>query len=101
MKWKPGFKPLLSNANLYRYSEEHFKPVMHHFFLENFRTPQTWYERRLAYTRSVAVNSIVGYIIGLGDRHSSNILMDQASAEMIHIDLGVAFEQGKCLKTPE
>ena len=101
MKWKPGFKPLLSNANLYRYSEEHFKPVMHHFFLENFPTPQTWYERRLAYTRSVAVNSIVGYIIGLGDRHSSNILMDQASAEMIHIDLGVAFEQGKCLKTPE
>jgi ataxia telangiectasia mutated family protein len=74
---------------------------MHHFFLENFPTPQTWYERRLAYTRSVAVNSIVGYIIGLGDRHSSNILMDQASAEMIHIDLGVAFEQGKCLKTPE
>ena len=47
------------------------------------------------------MNSIVGYIIGLGDRHSSNILMDQASAEMVHIDLGVAFEQGKCLKTPE
>ena len=40
------------------------------------------------------MNSIVGYVIGLGDRHSSNILMDQASAEMIHIDLGVAFEQG-------
>lgn len=79
----------------------HFKPVMHHFFLENFPTPQTWYEKRLAYTRSVAVNSIVGYIIGLGDRHSSNILIDQSSAEMIHIDLGVAFEQGKCLKTPE
>ena len=81
--------------------EANFKPVMHHFFLENFPTPQTWYERRLAYTRSVAVNSMVGYIIGLGDRHSSNILLDQASAEMIHIDLGVAFEQGKCLKTPE
>jgi ataxia telangiectasia mutated family protein len=81
--------------------EAHFKPVMHHFFLENFPTPHMWYQRRLAYTRSVAVNSVVGYIIGLGDRHSSNILMDQSSAEMIHIDLGVAFEQGKCLKTPE
>ena len=78
-----------------------FKPVLHHFFLEQFPTPQVWYERRLAYTRSVAVNSIVGYIIGLGDRHSSNILMDVQTAEMIHIDLGVAFEQGKCLKTPE
>jgi ataxia telangiectasia mutated family protein len=37
-----------------------FKPVLHHFFLEQFPTPQVWYERRLAYTRSVAVNSIVG-----------------------------------------
>ena len=55
----------------------------------------------MTYTRSVAVNSMVGYVVGLGDRHSSNILLDKTSAEMIHIDLGVAFEQGKCLKTPE
>ena len=78
-----------------------FKPVMHHFFLENFPNPQQWWEKRLVYTRSVAVNSMVGYVVGLGDRHSSNILLDKCSAEMIHIDLGVAFEQGKCLKTPE
>jgi ataxia telangiectasia mutated family protein len=43
----------------------------------------------------------VGYIVGLGDRHSMNILLDQASAEVVHIDLGVAFEQGLMLKTPE
>ena len=30
-----------------------------------------------------------------------NILIDQATAEVIHIDLGVAFEQGLMLKTPE
>ena len=36
-----------------------------------------------------------------GDRHSSNILIDAASAELVHIDLGIAFEQGKLLKTPE
>jgi ataxia telangiectasia mutated family protein len=78
-----------------------FKPVMHHFFLENFPSPRAWWESRLTYTRSVAVNSMVGYVVGLGDRHSSNILLDKTSAEMIHIDLGVAFEQGKCLKTPE
>ena len=78
-----------------------FKPVMHHFFLENFPSPRAWWESRLTYTRSVAVNSMVGHVAGLGDRHSSNILLDKTSAEMIHIDLGVAFEQGKCLKTPE
>ena len=43
----------------------------------------------------------VGYIVGLGDRHSMNILIDQDTAEVVHIDLGVAFEQGLMLKTPE
>lgn len=43
----------------------------------------------------------VGYIVGLGDRHSMNILIDQTTAEVVHIDLGVAFEQGLMLKTPE
>ncbi|GER56832.1 serine/threonine-protein kinase ATM [Striga asiatica] len=44
---------------------------------------------------------LVGYIVGLGDRHSMNILINQATAEVVHIDLGVAFEQGLMLKTPE
>ena len=44
---------------------------------------------------------IVGYILGLGDRHVQNILIDTRTAEMIHIDLGVAFEQGRILPTPE
>ena len=42
-----------------------------------------------------------GYIIGLGDRHSHNILLDCKTAEVVHIDLGVAFEQGRFLNTPE
>ena len=35
-------------------------PVLHHFFLERFREPPTWFECRLAFTRSVAVSSIAG-----------------------------------------
>ncbi|XP_024013824.1 serine/threonine-protein kinase ATM [Eutrema salsugineum] len=78
-----------------------FRPVMHYFFLEKFLQPADWFVKRLAYTRSVAATSMVGYIVGLGDRHAMNILIDQATAEVIHIDLGVAFEQGLMLKTPE
>ncbi|XP_034214636.1 serine/threonine-protein kinase ATM isoform X5 [Prunus dulcis] len=78
-----------------------FRPVMHHFFLERFLQPADWFEKRLAYTRSVATSSMVGYIVGLGDRHAMNILIDQTTAEVVHIDLGVAFEQGLMLKTPE
>ncbi|KAL6493547.1 hypothetical protein OROGR_032326 [Orobanche gracilis] len=85
---------------------ENFRPVMHNFFLERFSQPADWFDKRLAYTRSVAASSMgftckVGYIVGLGDRHSMNILIDQATAEVVHIDLGVAFEQGLMLKTPE
>lgn len=78
-----------------------FRPVMHYFFLEKFLQPADWFVKRLAYTRSVAASSMVGYIVGLGDRHAMNILIDQATAEVVHIDLGVAFEQGLMLKTPE
>ncbi|KAF9625359.1 hypothetical protein IFM89_022141 [Coptis chinensis] len=80
---------------------ENFRPVMHYFFLERFLQPANWFERRLCYARSVAASSMVGYIVGLGDRHSMNILIDQVTAEVVHIDLGVAFEQGLMLKTPE
>jgi len=79
----------------------HFRPVMHHFFLEKFPSPPVWYERRLAYSRSVAVSSMVGYVIGLGDRHCSNMLIDCTTAEVVHIDLGIAFEQGALLTVPE
>ena len=44
---------------------------------------------------------MAGYIIGLGDRHLANILIDRRSAELVHIDLGIAFEQGRLLNTPE
>ena len=196
---------------------ERFKPVLHHWFLEAFRQPSLWFERRLSFTRSTAVNSMAGqccwvlgqchslrsvpencnvhswriacrqpssvgqpqalfvessaacsegslppltlcnlpdtsclaplashmvassylahprdasrpttvlpnlsmvsmdspdcssrarsppagYIIGLGDRHSSNILVHKGTAEVAHIDLGIAFEQGRFLNTPE
>lgn len=63
--------------------------------------PLVWYERRKAYMHSVATTSMCGYILGLGDRHLQNILLDKFTAEVIHIDFGIAFEQGKVLPTPE
>ncbi|XP_070685735.1 serine-protein kinase ATM [Pempheris klunzingeri] len=80
---------------------KNFRPVFRYFCMERFLDPAVWMEKRLAYTRSVATSSIVGYIVGLGDRHIQNILIDEQTAELVHIDLGVAFEQGKILPTPE
>ncbi|XP_047662626.1 serine-protein kinase ATM isoform X3 [Tachysurus fulvidraco] len=80
---------------------QNFRPVFRYFCMERFLDPAVWMEKRLAYTHSVATSSIVGYIVGLGDRHIQNILIDEQTAELVHIDLGVAFEQGKILPTPE
>lgn len=74
---------------------------MQYFFLENFQNAGMWFERRLAYTNSVATTSMIGYILGIGDRHLNNILIHKSTAELVHIDFGIAFEQGKCLPTPE
>ena len=53
---------------------------------------ETWLNRRTNYSRSLAVMSIVGYILGLGDRHPSNLMMNRKSGKIIHIDFGDCFE---------
>jgi FKBP12-rapamycin complex-associated protein len=56
------------------------------------KNSEAWLDRRTNYTRSLAVMSMVGYILGLGDRHPSNLMLDQFSGEVIHIDFGDCFE---------
>ncbi|KFY39903.1 hypothetical protein V494_03772 [Pseudogymnoascus sp. VKM F-4513 (FW-928)] len=80
---------------------ERFHPVLRYFHLEKFTDPDEWFARRLAYTRSTAAISILGYVLGLGDRHGHNILLDEKTGEVVHIDLGVAFEMGRVLPVPE
>ncbi|KAL1501124.1 hypothetical protein ABEB36_006509 [Hypothenemus hampei] len=80
---------------------ENIQPVFHKFFEIHFKQPSAWYKKRRAYIHSVATSSMCGHILGIGDRHVNNILIDKKTAEVIHIDFGIAFEQGKCLPTPE
>lgn len=75
---------------------KHFSPAFRFFFLERFsHSLQAWHEARLSYVRSCAVNSVIGHILGIGDRHSHNILVHQKTGEVVHIDFGIVFEQGK------
>lgn len=94
-------KPLTQRVQAYRTVCANFRPVMRFFFMERYLDPDEWFQRRLAFTRSMAATSILGHILGLGDRHGHNILLDEKTGEVVHIDLGVAFEAGRILPVPE
>jgi len=53
---------------------------------------ESWLARRSNYTRSLAVMSMVGYILGLGDRHPCNLMLCRRSGKIVHIDFGDCFE---------
>jgi len=56
------------------------------------KSSEAWLDRRTNYTRSLAVMSMVGYILGLGDRHPSNLMLDRVTGKIVHVDFGDCFE---------
>lgn len=54
----------------------HRSPAAQVLWLKS-RNSEVWLDRRTSYTRSLAVMSMVGYLLGLGDRHPSNIMLDR------------------------
>jgi phosphatidylinositol kinase/protein kinase (PI-3 family) len=54
--------------------------------------PAHWLARNHNFTVSTALMSVAGYVIGLGDRHPSNIMVQRHTGRVIHIDFGDSFE---------
>jgi serine-protein kinase ATM len=90
-----------SKLKVFKAIESHLRPVLSSIFFGLYRNPELWYLNRNRLMRSVAASSMTGFILGIGDRHSQNLLFDNVTGEIIHIDLGIAFDQGKLLSTPE
>ncbi|KAJ3444649.1 serine/threonine-protein kinase atr [Anaeramoeba flamelloides] len=78
-----------------------FPSVFHKWFLQKFTSPFQWLEARTNYTRSVAVMSMVGYCLGLGDRHSENILIQTKKGGVMHVDFNCLFDKGRGFQFPE
>jgi phosphatidylinositol kinase/protein kinase (PI-3 family) len=53
---------------------------------------EDWLIRRSQFTVSLSNMSMVGYVLGLGDRHLNNILIHNQSANIVHIDFGDSFD---------
>lgn len=68
-------------------------PLLYWWFVQKFHNPHLWYEARTRFTLSAAAWSAVGHVIGLGDRHSENILVDTNNGELVHVDFDCIFDK--------
>lgn len=61
-------------------------PVLSWWLVQNFPSATDWYEARKKFTLTAAAWSAIGHVIGLGDRHSENILVETTTGRVIHVD---------------
>ncbi|KAA8495682.1 Serine/threonine-protein kinase ATR [Porphyridium purpureum] len=79
-----------------------FPPLFHRFFLIKFgHDARLWITAQNRFTRSVALWSMAGYVVGLGDRHADNLLIDSRTGQCVHVDFEMLFEKGLTLPVPE
>jgi len=85
--------PLLRKVEVFEHALNHTtgKDLAQVLWLHS-GSAERWLERRTNFGRSLALMSMVGYILGLGDRHLSNLMLDKFSGEVLHIDFGDCFE---------
>lgn len=60
-------------------------------FLRMASSAEVFVIMRGQFARSLATNSIFGYIVGLGDRHLENLLVDVRGGSLVQIDFGASF----------
>lgn len=68
-----------------------YTPVFSDFFSSTFVDPYSYFTARLTFTRSWSTNAIFTYVLGIGDRHPCNILVDPTSGMVTNVDFNTAF----------
>ncbi|KAG5494124.1 hypothetical protein JKF63_01959 [Porcisia hertigi] len=79
-------KALLHNA-----MENTPKNELRRIFWDHNDTCEQWLGYRQIYGQTLAAMSMVGYVLGLGDRHLNNLML-QGNGTVVHIDFGDCFE---------
>ena len=77
------------------------KSIFKHFYFSTFKDPESFVASKVNYCKSMGIYNVVNALLGIGDRHLMNIMVNEHSGELIHIDFGFAFEQAKLLPCPE
>ena len=77
------------------------KDVLWECLRERFPTAEAMFNCRTKFIYSYAAWCIIGYFIGLGDRHWDNIMLHTNTGEVSHVDFDCIFECGKKLSVAE
>ncbi|XP_058119167.1 DNA-dependent protein kinase catalytic subunit-like [Anopheles ziemanni] len=65
-------------------------------------SPEAFYRLRMNFGRSLAAMDITCWVLGIGDRHLSNIVLERATGDLVGVDFGIAFGAGtRDLGVPE
>ncbi|XP_022702954.1 serine/threonine-protein kinase ATR-like isoform X2 [Varroa jacobsoni] len=78
-----------------------FKPSLSYWFRCRFPDAPSWYQAHTLFASSAAVMSMVGFILGLGDRHGENLLIETTCGQVVHVDFNLIFLRGRDLAYPE
>jgi phosphatidylinositol kinase/protein kinase (PI-3 family) len=64
--------------------------------------PEALFAMRDSFVKTLASSNLFAYILGLGDRHLDNLLLDVTTGSIVQIDFGVCFGMGaSVLPVPE
>ncbi|EFO98900.1 hypothetical protein CRE_19658 [Caenorhabditis remanei] len=104
-KWKDEMSKLKSRESRAEYFREvackQTPIVMSKWFRIQYPEAGKWFASRKQFAKSAAVMSIIGYIFGLGDRHTKNLMIHLQTGKCIHVDFDMIFNKGETLGTPE
>lgn len=82
--------------------EEMFpKDIIRRALMNSAMSLETYYILRKNFITSLSAMSIAHWLLGIGDRHLNNILIDLKTGRLIGIDFGVAFGEAVNLIVPE
>jgi serine/threonine-protein kinase ATR len=99
--WEAGTRDRAPPADTLRRVLKLFPPIFNRYFTRDWPEPAAWFRARSAFAHTAAVWSMVGHIVGLGDRHGENILVDGRTGDCVHVDFSCLFDKGLELEKPE
>ncbi|KAI9335927.1 kinase-like domain-containing protein [Obelidium mucronatum] len=106
---KNGYETFLQTASSKHVTENiqslwirNRESYLRHFFIRLTVSPEAFFQVRTEFANSLAALNICQYLLGIGDRHLDNFLVDLKTGRIIGIDFGHAFGSAtELLPVPE